>query len=71
MGRPQTPLGTFGKITFVEHSGGRMQARSRIRDYDGRTRLVGKMGPSRAAAERALRSELARRQAPGGSARPG
>jgi integrase len=64
MGRPPLPVGTFGRIGFVEQSSGEIQARARFRDYDGRTRLVSKIGPSRAAAERALKKELASRQAP-------
>ena len=58
MGRPPLPVGTFGKIGFVEQSSGEIQARARFRDYDGRTRLVAKTGRSRAAAERALKKEL-------------
>jgi hypothetical protein len=67
MGRPPLPVGTFGKIGFVEQSSGDIQARARFRDYDGRTRLVAKTGPSRAAAERALKKELSSRQSPVGS----
>jgi integrase len=67
MGRPPLPVGTFGKIGFVEHSSGEIQARARFRDYDGRTRLVAKTGRSRAAAERALKKELSSRQFPAGT----
>lgn len=67
MGRPSLPVGTFGKIGFVEQSSGEIQARARFRDYDGQTRLVSKIGRSRAAAERALKAELLSRQAPGGN----
>jgi integrase len=67
VGRPPLPVGTFGKVGFVAQPGGEIQARARFRDYDGRTRLVSKVGPSRAAAERALKAELAARQSPGGS----
>ena len=42
--------------------GGRVQARARVRDFDGRYRLVSRTGASRAAAERALRAELSTRQ---------
>ncbi len=66
MGRPPLPVGTFGKIGFVEQPGGMVQARARFRDYDGQTRLVSKIGRSRAAAERALKKELANRQPPAG-----
>lgn len=67
MGRPPLPVGTFGKIGFVEQASGEIQARARVRDYDGRTRLVSKIGRSHAAAERALKAELTSRQAPGGT----
>jgi integrase len=43
-----------------------VQARAKFRDYDGRVRLVSKVGSSRAAAERALKAELTNRQGPGG-----
>ncbi|MCU1655411.1 MAG: Integrase, partial [Pseudonocardiales bacterium] len=66
MGRPPLPLGTFGKVLFIEHPNGRIEARAKFRDYDGRVRLVAKNGRSRAAAERALKAELAGRQTPGG-----
>ncbi|MGI8531127.1 MAG: phage integrase central domain-containing protein [Geodermatophilaceae bacterium] len=67
MGRPPLPVGTFGKVLFVEQANGRVQARAMFRDHDGRARLVSKIGRSRAAAERALKAELAVRVAPGGS----
>jgi integrase len=66
VGRPPLPVGTFGKIGFIEQPDGVVQARARFRDFDGRTRLVSKIGASRAAAERALKRELATRRAPGG-----
>ena len=66
MGRPPLPLGTSGKILFATLPNGRVKARVKFRDYDGRVRLVSKVGPSRAAAERALKAELTSRQAPGG-----
>ena len=46
MGRPPLPVGTFGKIGFIEQSSGEIQARARFRDYDGRTRLVVQDRPS-------------------------
>ena len=67
LGRPPLPLGTFGKIGFVDQPNGQVQARAKFRDYDGRVRLVSKSGRSRAAAERALKAELSDRQTPGGS----
>lgn len=67
MGRPPLPIGTAGKILFVSRSNGQIQARAKFRDFDGRVRLVAKYGRSRAAAERALKLELANRQTPGGA----
>jgi len=67
VGRPPLPVGTYGRIAFVELPSGEIQARARFRDYDGRTRLVSKVGRSKAAAERALKRQLTGRQAPGGS----
>ena len=52
--------------SFATLPNGRVRARVKFRDYDGRVRLVSKVGPSRAAAERALKAELTNRQAPGG-----
>ena len=66
MGRPPQPVGTYGRIYFVEQPSGETQARTRFRDYDGRIRMVTKVGRSRAAAERSLKTELTNRQALGG-----
>ncbi|GAA4740572.1 site-specific integrase [Modestobacter marinus] len=60
-------MGTFGRIGFLLLSSGEVQARARFRDFDGRTRLVSKTGTTRAAAERALKTELAARRGPGGA----
>lgn len=40
MGRPRTPIGTFGDITYVKMPGGRVRARTRYRDDDGQVRRV-------------------------------
>src|SRR3954453_18837329 len=66
LGRPPLPLGTSGKVLFATLPNGRVRARVKFRDYDGRVRLVSKVGASRAAAERALKADLTSRQAPGG-----
>ena len=68
MGRPPLPLGTFGKVLFLDLPSGQILARAKFRDFDGRVRLVSRSGRSRAAAERALKSELTQRQAPGDAA---
>jgi hypothetical protein len=66
VGRPPLPLGTYGKVLFLARPNGQIKARVSFRDFDGRVRQVSKVGPSRAAAERALKAELTSRQAPGG-----
>ena len=64
VGRPPLPIGTFGKITYIPQASGAIQARAKFRDFDGRVRLVTKVGPSQAAAERALKAVLNERRAP-------
>ena len=61
MSRPRTPIGTCGEITFQTLSRGRVRARTRVRDWDGRKRLVEASGPTQAAAERALKVKLYQR----------
>jgi integrase len=67
MGRPPLPLGTYGKVLFRQLPSGQVLARVKFRDFDGRVRLVSKTGRTRAGAERALKTELTNRQAPGGA----
>jgi integrase len=69
MGRPALPLGTHGKIGFTVIDGQppRVRARTYMRDFDGVVRQVTKFGPSKAAAERALKLALRDRVAPGQS----
>lgn len=55
MSRPRIPIGTFGEITFSTTKGGEVKARARFRDWDGAARLIEASGPSKAAAERALK----------------
>ena len=69
VGRPPQPVGTYGRIHFVGQPSGEVQARTRFRDYDGRVRMVTKVGRSRASAERALKAELSSRQAAPADAR--
>ncbi len=57
MGRPQLPLGTYGKIRTYPHGQG-FRAMTNFRDYDGKSRLVQRQGKTRAAAERALVTAL-------------
>ena len=66
MARPPLPLGTWGTITTEKISDGNYRALTRFRDTDGNTRRVTATGPSKAAAERALRDVLGTRTAPAG-----
>lgn len=61
MGRPRTPIGTFGDITYVKMPGGRVRARTRYRDDDGQVRRVSATGSSNKDALRALKASLAQR----------
>jgi integrase len=61
MGRPRTPIGTFGDITYVKVSGGRVRARARYRDDDGQVRRVSATGATNREAERNLKKVLAQR----------
>lgn len=67
MARPALPVGTWGTISRTEVSPGKWKARTRFRDYDGKTRDVTAFGASAAAAERALREALVARAATGGA----
>ena len=66
MARPPLPLGTWGSITTERVTGGSYRALTRFRDRDGNTRRVTATGPSKSAAERALRDVLAHRTTPMG-----
>ncbi|WP_028653428.1 tyrosine-type recombinase/integrase [Nocardioides halotolerans] len=61
MARPRTPIGTFGDISYVKASGGRVRARARYRDDDGKVRRVSATGVTRREAERNLKQALAER----------
>lgn len=63
MGRPSLPIGSHGKIHFSK-DGAAVVARTKFRDLDGVVRMVKRYGRSKAAAERALRTAIADRQAP-------
>ncbi|MGI9018524.1 MAG: hypothetical protein ACR2HR_15725 [Euzebya sp.] len=58
MPRPRTPIGTFGAIGYRTRDGGRVVARTRFRDWDGKLRNVQASGDSRAAAEYRLKAKL-------------
>lgn len=59
-GRPRTPVGTFGAITF-RREGARFVAGTRYRDWDGRLRRIEATGPTRQSAERAVKERIAAR----------
>jgi len=61
VGRPRTPIGTFGIIATRIQPSGNHVAKARYRDWDGKNRLVQATGSSRSAAERKLKRKLAER----------
>lgn len=54
MARPPLPLGTHGRIRIYPTTTG-YRARTMVRDYDGRTRQLERNGPTKTAAESALK----------------
>ncbi|MFI5959783.1 tyrosine-type recombinase/integrase [Cryptosporangium sp. NPDC051539] len=56
-GRPPLEIGTSGKHHWLADGKG-WQARCRYRDYDGKTRLVARWGPTKGAASNALNKAL-------------
>lgn len=67
-GRPPLPLGTWGEINRVRLDGGRWLAVARFRDFDGRTRVVTRRGPTGARAEARLRESFRERLEGSGAA---
>jgi hypothetical protein len=61
MSRQRLTIGTFGDIGFQPTVSGRIRARARYRDWDGRTRLVEATGATQKSAEHALKAKLADR----------
>jgi integrase len=61
MSRPRLPIGTFGTIGFQTSSNGRVTARARYRDWDGKSRLVQATGDTTRAAEQRLKAKFAER----------
>lgn len=61
MGRPRTPIGTFGQISF-SRAGRKIRARTRYRDDDGRIRRVQASGATEADAVRRLKAAVAQRE---------
>jgi hypothetical protein len=63
MSRPRIPIGGYGEITSIARGKGKVEARTRFRDWDGRARLVQATASSRPAAEVALKKRLTQRNA--------
>jgi len=61
MGRPRTPIGTFGEIHFETTPSGQVRARARYRDDDGQVRRVSAVGSTQKTAERNLKEQLGNR----------
>jgi hypothetical protein len=61
MGRPPLTLGTAGAVRCYKTDTG-YRARVLVRDYDGALRAVERRGPTKAAAERALKTALRDRE---------
>lgn len=60
-GRPSLPIGTYGEVTVVEIEPGVHRARAYVRDLDGSTRRVQRLGKSRNAAKNNLTAAIAER----------
>lgn len=63
MSRPRITIGGYGEIAFIIRAKGKVEARTRFRDWDGQTRLVQATATSRPAAEVALKKKLTQRNA--------
>jgi integrase len=63
MSRPRIPIGGCGEIAFIPRGKGKVEARTRFRDWDGQTRLVQATASSRPAAEVELKKKLTQRNA--------
>lgn len=61
MSRQRLTIGTFGEIGHLVSPSGRVVARARYRDWDGKTRLAQATGDTRKSAERALKAKFADR----------
>lgn len=61
MTRSRLAVGTFGDISFQQTASGRVQARTRYRDDDGKVRFISAVGETRRAAERRLKEPIATR----------
>jgi hypothetical protein len=62
MGRPRTPIGTFGEIEFTKLPNGTVRARTRFRDHDGQLRRIEASADTQRRAEHRLKEKLAIRR---------
>ncbi len=61
MSRQRIPIGTHGEVTVMNLPDGRVEVRTRYRDFDGKARLVSARAGTRSAASAALKKRLAQR----------
>jgi len=61
MSRQRLPIGTHGEITVMNLPDGRVEVRTRYRDFDGNARLVSARAATKAAAQAELKKRLAQR----------
>jgi hypothetical protein len=59
--RPRLPIGTHSEITVMNLTDGRVEVRTRYRDFDGKARLVSARVATRSAALAELKKRLAER----------
>lgn len=64
MARPATRLGNHGRVSYSTAAGGKVRARTRVKDFDGKLRLVQRNGGSEDEALQNLLDALRERQAP-------
>lgn len=60
MGRPPTPVGSYGAIITMPTADGQFKARCRFRDHDGVTRLVQRIGKTKTGAQNNLKAAWTR-----------
>lgn len=61
MGRQRLSIGTYGEIGYLVNSQGRIIARARYRDWDGKSRLVQVTADTKNAGKNALKAKFAAR----------
>ena len=61
MSRQRLPIGTHGEITVMNLPDGRVEVRTRYRDFDGKARLVSARAATKSSALAELKKRLAQR----------